>query len=257
VRKNQGAGSHPLAQMAEGVARLDGLPANVVAILTDFVDAARSALADDLVSVVLFGSAAEGRLKATSDVNLILVLRGFDAEKLRPLGESLLAAQAAIQLQVMFLLESEIPAAVECFAQKFADILRRHRVIFGKQVFANTKVPRHAEIFRLRQILLNLTLRLREAYVSRGTRPEQAARVLADAFGPLRAAAATLLELEGALNSDSDAALRGVADAVGAASALVGLVAAHERRPIAEPQRALLQVIDLVTRIAARAAKLA
>jgi predicted nucleotidyltransferase len=244
--------------MEGSIARLDGLPAHVAAVLSEFAGKARDVLADDLVSVVLFGSAAEGRLKATSDVNLILVLRAFEAEKLAQLGDQLLAADAAIQLRVMFLLESEIPAAVECFAQKFADILRRHRVIFGKEVFAATKVPRSPEIFRLRQILLNLTLRLREAYVSRGQRTEQVVRVLADALGPLRAAAGTLLELEGAANSDSDSALKAVAASFGAEgdAAVSGLFAAHEGGPIAEPQRALIRTIDLVTRMAERAAQL-
>jgi predicted nucleotidyltransferase len=244
--------------MEGSIARLDGLPANVATVLSDFAGKARDVLADDLVSVVLFGSAAEGRLKATSDVNLILVLRTFDPEKLGQLGDLLLAADAAIQLRVMFLLENEIPAAVECFAQKFADILRRHRVIFGKEVFAATQVPRAPEIFRLRQILLNLTLRLREAYVSRGQYAEQVVRVLTEALGPLRAAAATLLELEGAPNSDSDAALKAVAASFGAEgeAAAAGLFAAHEGRAIAEPQRALVRTIDLVTRIAARTAQL-
>jgi predicted nucleotidyltransferase len=244
--------------MEGSIARLDGLPAHVATVLSDFAAKARDVLADDLVSVVLFGSAAEGRLRATSDVNLILVLRSFDPEKLGQLGDPLLAADAAIQLRVMFLLESEIPSAVECFAQKFADILRRHRVIIGKEVFATTQVPRNAEIFRLRQILLNLTLRLREAYVSRGQRAEQIVRVLADALGPLRATAGTLLELEGAPNPDSDAALKAVAASFGAEgdAAAAGLFAAHEGRTIAEPQRALVQVVDLVTRIAARTAQL-
>ena len=244
--------------MEGSIARLDGLPAHVATVLSDFVGKARDVLADDLVSVVLFGSAAEGRLKATSDVNLILVLHAFDPEKLGQLGDPLLAADAAIQLRVMFLLESEIPAAVECFAQKFADILRRHRVIFGRQVFATTQVPRAPEIFRLRQILLNLTLRLREAYVSRGQRAEQVVRVLTEALGPLRAAAGTLLELEGTPNSDSDAALKAVAASFGAEgdAAAAGLFAAHEGTTIAEPQRALVRTIDLVTRIAARTAQL-
>ena len=127
------------------------------------------------------------------------------------------------------------------FAQKFADILRRHRVIFGEQVFANTQVPRDAEIFRLRQILLNLTLRLREAYVSRGQRPEQAARALADTWGPLRATAATLLELEGRPNSDQRRACgdRGLIRRVerGHQSAY----AAHERKSVAEPRQALVE----------------
>src|SRR5437879_285195 len=135
--------------MEGSIARLDGLPAHVATVLVDFAGKAREVLADDLVSVVLFGSAAEGRLRATSDVNLILVLRSFEAEKLGQLGDQLLAADAAIQLRVMFLLESEIPAAVECFAQKFADILRRHRVIYGKEVFAAIQVPRDRKSTRL------------------------------------------------------------------------------------------------------------
>src|SRR5262245_45696801 len=116
---------------AGGTTRLEGLPANVATVLKSFLEAAHASLGDALVSAVLFGSAAESRLTATSDVNLILVLRGFDAERLATLGDALLGAEAAIQLKVMFLLESEIPSAVECFAQKFADILRRHRVVFG------------------------------------------------------------------------------------------------------------------------------
>jgi predicted nucleotidyltransferase len=243
--------------MAEsGATPFSGLPANVAAILESFVGEARDALGSDLVSVVLFGSAAEGRLTASSDVNLILVLGAFDADKLKPLSDTLQAAEAAIQLRVMFLLESEIPAAVECFAQKFADILRRHRVIFGKPVFATTTIPRQPEIFRLRQILLNLTLRLREAYVSRGERGEQAVHVLADALGPLRATAATLLELEGTPNPDSDSSLTALAASFGASGAAAALFAAHERKPLADPQQALVQAIDLVGHIAGRAAKL-
>src|SRR5687768_7526803 len=145
-----------------GATAFSGLPANVAAVLENFVGETRDALGPDLISVVLFGSAVDGRLTESSDVNLILVLAQFDAGKLKEISDTLQAAEAAIQLQVMFLLEDEIPAAMDCFAQKFADILRRHRVIFGKDVFAAKTVSRQPEIFRLRQILLNLTLRLRE-----------------------------------------------------------------------------------------------
>ena len=43
------------------------LPADVGPFLQRFVDAARGALGADLMSIILFGSAAEGRLRATSD----------------------------------------------------------------------------------------------------------------------------------------------------------------------------------------------
>jgi len=241
-----------------GATAFSGLPANVAAVLENFVGEARDALGPDLISVVLFGSAVDGRLTESSDVNLILVLAQFDAGKLKEISDTLQAAEAAIQLQVMFLLEHEIPAAMDCFAQKFADILRRHRVIFGKDVFAAKTVSRQPEIFRLRQILLNLTLRLREAYVSRGQNVVQVAHVLAETLGPLRAAAATLMELEGNSISDSGAAFAVVASSFGAGGevAAAGLIAAHERKPLADPHQVLMQVIDLVGHIAARAAKL-
>ena len=43
------------------------LPEDVASVLADVVGAARDAFADDLVSVVLYGSAAEGALRPTSD----------------------------------------------------------------------------------------------------------------------------------------------------------------------------------------------
>ena len=97
----------------------------------------------------------------------------------------------------MFLLEEEIEAAVTAFAQKFADILRRRCVVYGADPFAEVSVPRDAIITQLKQVLLNLILRLRELYVLRSLREEQIALVIADMAGPLRSCAATLCELEG------------------------------------------------------------
>src|SRR5262245_32220757 len=202
--------------MAEStVVRVDGVPNSVETVLSDFVTELNEICGDDLVSVVLFGSAADGKLTATSDVNLVVVLRAFDPDRMIRMRDTYLTGQAAIKLGAMFLLESEVPAAAELFAQKFADIARRHRVVFGKDVLAGLDVPRAAKVFRVRQILLNLTLRLREAYVARGRRPEQVARILADALGPLRAASATLLELEGGPAPEASAALRSVAASCG------------------------------------------
>ena len=126
-----------------------------------------------------------------------MVLARFDRDKADAIREDYRVAQAAIRLDAMFLLESEIaPAAVE-FAQKFDDIQRRHVVLFGDDPFASLEIPRDALVRRLRQVLLNLTLRLREKYVERSLREEQAALTVADAAGPLRASAAAILELEG------------------------------------------------------------
>jgi predicted nucleotidyltransferase len=248
-----------LNDVAHGIAELDGLPAPMAAVLSSFLAAACEALSDDLVSAVLFGSAADGTLGPTSDVNLLLVLRAFAPERIGRLREALLTAEAAIKLRVMFLKEEEIASAVEFFAQKFADILRRHRVVFGADVFASLTVPRHAEVFRLKQILLNLLLRLREAYATRGHRPEQATRILAETLGPLRAACATLLELEGSPNKDATAALTSVARSSGAddSAAAAAILGAHAgRSPAADAEAMLFRALALVTHVSERAARL-
>src|SRR3954468_13111519 len=174
-----------------------GLPDTVERAITSFVDAAKQAFGPDLVSIVLFGSGAEQNLRATSDVNILLVLKRFDAAQADSLREPLRFAHAAIELNAMFLLQAEVPAAMEAFAVKFSDILHRHRVLHGSDPFASVTVSDAALLRRLKQVLLNLQIRLRERYLLLSLREEQLGRVIADAAPPLRASAASLLQLEG------------------------------------------------------------
>src|SRR5690349_442013 len=150
-----------------------GLPEAVERALTAFVAATKEAFGADLVSVVLFGSGAEQNLRPTSDVNILVVLKAFDQTKADALREPLRFAHAAIELNAMFALESELPAATEAFAVKFSDILHRHRVLHGSDPFASVVVSNAALLRRLKQVLLNLQIRLRERYVLMSLREEQ------------------------------------------------------------------------------------
>ncbi len=174
-----------------------GLPQDVAQGLDAFVAAAKEALGDDLVSVVLFGSAAEGRMRQTSDVNLVLVLERFTRERIVKLREAFRLAHATIRMEAMLILEPELEAASEAFAVKFSDIRARHKVIHGRDLFAGLKPSRSATLHRLKQILLNFILRTRERYLLVSLREEQLAPLVADAAGALRAAAEIILELEG------------------------------------------------------------
>jgi predicted nucleotidyltransferase len=176
---------------------IENLPDTVRRVLSAFVDAASEAFGSELESIVLYGSAAEGRMRKTSDVNMIVVLKEFSAERADRLREPLRSAYAAIRLEAMFVLERELGAAVEAFAVKFADVLHRRRVLYGPDPFETLKPSRAAELLRLKQVLLNLILRLRQGYLLRSLRDEQAAKLVADTAGPLRTCAEVLLELQG------------------------------------------------------------
>lgn len=173
------------------------LPDSVRGVLVSFLAVTRSAFGKHLRSAVLFGSAAEGRLRPTSDVNLVLVLSAFKPSDLDPLRQPLTSAKAAIQLHVMFLVEDEIPALLDAFPEKLADILRRHRVLYGEDPFRHLSISRTVAVARLKQVLLNLILRLRFQYVACGLYEGQLVLLVAEFAGPMRSCAATLCELEG------------------------------------------------------------
>lgn len=186
------------------------LPAAVQLALDDLITAARESFVANLRSVVLFGSAAEGQLRATSDVNLIVVLERFDPAQAASFGGALQMATAAIRASVMFLLEEEIGAATDAFAVKFADIGRRRRVLVGEDPFAGRAPSRDAVRRRIRQTLLNLELRLRERFTRAGQDESRLALVVADAAGPLRAIAAAVADITGHPAASPKAALAGL-----------------------------------------------
>ena len=63
--------------------------------------------------------------------------RAFDARKRRPrCARRCAVAHAAVRLTAMFLLARRSPPAAEAFAQKFADVRRRRRVLHGADPFA-------------------------------------------------------------------------------------------------------------------------
>lgn len=223
--------------------------------LPTIADAAKRAFGDDLQSIILYGSAAENRLRATSDVNLLFVLTRFEEAKANAFREQYRFAQAALNLRAMFLRADEIDAASEEFAQKFADIARRHVVLYGSDPFANLEISRGAITRQLRQALLNLSLRMREAYVERSLRAEQCAMTLAGSAALLRSSAATILELEGRGLHRPKEALEIIASEIGFADLLPHISEAREQRalPSGHAAELLFQGVELARALYERA----
>jgi CO/xanthine dehydrogenase Mo-binding subunit len=194
-------------------------------------------------------------------LNLLFVLRHFLKERVDAFREPLRVARVAGQASVMFVLETELPQAAEAFAVKFDDIGRRRRILYGEDVIAPLATSPEAKKLRLRQVLLNLALRLRERYAVTSLREEQLAFVIADAAGPLRAAAATLLELEGRPVGSPKEALEQVArslEGTGWTSVLELMSQSRETRslPAGTAAPALFQLMALAEAIRLRLERL-
>lgn len=239
---------------------LDGLPEPLALGLRELLAAARAALDGDLLSVVLFGSAAEARLRPVSDVNLMFVLERCDPARVEALGPSLRLAHAVLRVEPLLILHTELPAAVEQFAVKFADMHQRHRVLYGPDPLDHLPT-RAAAVARLRQVLLNQVLRTRAGFALAGGAEPALAALLAQGAGPLRAAAALLLALQGRPAPDPRSALEQVAAELAGAPAVSALetlsvVRAGDAVGAAACAAALLALQELAQAMAARVAAL-
>jgi hypothetical protein len=129
-------------------------------------------------------------------------------------------------------------------------------LLVGTNPFAAVQISRQAELRRLRQVLLNLTLRLRERYALDGNRAERLAHVVADMTGPIRVAAATLLALRDGLEQAPKAALEEFCAGQRWTPLLQGLSAVHRGEAPAALQMRLLvaDVWDVLAALGAAAA---
>lgn len=98
-------------------------------------------------------------------------------------------------------------------------------------------------------------------YVMRSSQEEQIALVIADSAGPLRASAATLLELEETPAGSPKEALNQVARSIGGddwSETLASLSVAREERmlPAGQATPTLVRLIDLATAMRKRADQL-
>jgi predicted nucleotidyltransferase len=237
------------------------LPSHVEKILKDFVAACVKTFAGRLSSIVLFGSAAEGRMRATSDVNVIVVLNEYEQKDVADMAQTVRLARAVMRLDVMYLLASEIPTAIECFAQKFGDIVRRHKMLHGPDPFEGLAPTRGAEIYRLRQVIFNLQLRLRQGYAERAGLEDQLAMLLADVAGPLRTCAATLARLQSQGTFPPKEALERLVTSLGRAdltTAITDMSLVRERHAPASGDltASVFLILEIVERIRTRAWRL-
>ncbi len=226
------------------------LPVDVADALEEFNARSVDAFGDSLKSILLFGSAAEGRMRATSDVNVLMVFTRIDVGRVEAWRDEVASLVAAIDLKPLVLLEDEIAAAADAFAVKYFDILHRRRVLHGSDPFESLKISDEALRRRVSQVLLNLTLRLRQSLLLHN----DAARThaLVDAVGPLRATAVALQELSGQPQTPPREALLALASAHGATALIERMQVLRENGdPVtADSMRLLGELIDFIRAIA-------
>jgi predicted nucleotidyltransferase len=148
------------------------LPPLVRDRLTELQESLEHLLGDDLVALIVYGSAARGGYReGTSDVDLMIVLRQDVRERLERISNAMQLARYSARIEAMILTEDEIPRAADVFPLLYDDIRRCHLLIYGRDPFAGLEIHDHHRRLRIEQELREAQIRLRRAVVDgRGMR---------------------------------------------------------------------------------------
>ena len=173
------------------------LPETIRHGLTRFCTDLTAALGDQLIAVVLYGGLAKGEFTpGNSDVNVLVVLRSATLPALDALLPAMEQARAEFPLALLTLAEADLPTFSEVFPIKFTDIQRQHRLLAGREIFAQLAITRDRLRRQCARELQNLLLRLRSFYLQRGHRPEQLEETLTHAVSSFLTTLGALVELQ-------------------------------------------------------------
>jgi predicted nucleotidyltransferase len=130
-------------------------------LLQDWVKELKQELGNNLVSVILYGSAVRGEhVAARSDVNLMLVFKKLDLQQITTVRK-LTSRKMRKQLpQLVFWTEEELKHAWDVFPLEFEDIKENHQCLAGKDLFNKRKIDkkrlRYQIEFELRSKLVSM-----------------------------------------------------------------------------------------------------
>lgn len=138
---------------------------------------------DQLVSVVLYGSAAAGEHdKNFSDINILCVLREITPHELSASEAVFKWWRTQGHPPPLVLSEHEVETATDCFAIEFHDIKQRHRILHGKDVVSPLIVDNSFYRAQVEHELRAKLLRLRTKAAGILSDRDLLARLLADSI---------------------------------------------------------------------------
>lgn len=164
----------------------------------EFAVQVASALRDDLVALVLYGSAARGVfVRDRSDVNTLLICRAADDRLFARLEAPVRAWTRTGQPAPLILTEREWRSSADAFPVEYEDIREAHRVLAGRDPWDGITVrPEHVRR-QVEQELMGKLVHLRRAYAALLDDPKQLSAVLVETAGGVFAMLRAALRLAG------------------------------------------------------------
>lgn len=176
--------------------------------LDNLVGQLKSAYGPTLQSVILYGSAVAGEhIAKKSDYNVLVVLDAVPLERLAAVGAVLHAWAEAGNPAPMTFTAAEWKASSDVFPMEYADILERHRVLYGADVTEGIAVSKSDLRLQVEQQALGKLLHLRRGAMAAGDDAKEQIALIEASLSALMVVFRGVVRLHGEIPSQDYAAL--------------------------------------------------
>jgi predicted nucleotidyltransferase len=142
--------------------------------ISEFVTKMRSAAGENLVSAILYGSAATKEFHPDfSNVNLLCVLRDTSFAALSAITPVVKWWVEKKHHPPLVLAANELSRSADVFSIEFLDMKLRHRVLFGEDLLSGLEIPMHLHRVQLEYELREKTILLRQQLLLNSGRPRE------------------------------------------------------------------------------------
>jgi predicted nucleotidyltransferase len=165
-------------------------------VLEEFTRRLAELCGEELISVVLYGSAAGAHyLPGLSDLNVLIVLREISPGRLREIETLLHPFLRRYPIEPVFLSARDLSRLAEAYPIEAADLKDERRVLHGEDVMAKLSVSPQRLRAQLLSELPGKTMRLRSLYLDAYRNARSLEGALSDAVGSFGALLRAILRL--------------------------------------------------------------
>jgi hypothetical protein len=166
--------------------------------LDDLVSQLRKAYGDELVTVVLYGSAAAGEhIAKRSDYNVLVIVRSLSLDRLRAEAAVARAWSAAGNPPPLTLTAEEWRRSGDIFPMEYADILERHRVLYGTPPFDGIKVDTEHLRLQVEHEAMGTLIQFRQGILAAGGVEKELVELLASSLSTIMVIFRAVIRLHG------------------------------------------------------------
>ncbi|MFA4981559.1 MAG: hypothetical protein WC592_03715 [Candidatus Omnitrophota bacterium] len=141
------------------------LPDKVKHILEDFVGKMKSIYKEELVSVILYGSAASGEYAGKySNINVLVVLYDTGLKNLS-MAADVVGSRKYRDLSALFFTPDYIKTSSDVFPLEFMDMKENHAVLYGSDVLQSIFIDPKNLRFQCEQELKSKTINMKRLYL--------------------------------------------------------------------------------------------